>query len=125
MAYCACVWLIGVIEYIENLRKALFFVRRCAVAELFSAGICRTALSRRQPAHRPGGLGFTTQKIQLPRNMREVFIVYAGITGAEFSRVAGFPSVLLSTDTGQVWEFVIFSRKKFLKALEAHRIQSR
>lgn len=40
MAYCACVWLIGVIEYIENLREALFFVRRRAVAELFSAGIC-------------------------------------------------------------------------------------
>lgn len=73
----------------------------------------------------PGGLSFTTQKIQLPRNMREVFIVHAGITGAEFSHVAGFPSVLLSTDTGQVWEFVIFSRKKFLKALEAHRIQLR
>ncbi|HIQ87244.1 MAG TPA: hypothetical protein IAD33_07135 [Candidatus Scatomorpha gallistercoris] len=65
------------------------------MAELFSAGICRTALSRRQPAHRPGGLGFTTQKTQLPREMMEVFIPCACISGVELSRAAGFPSVII------------------------------
>ncbi len=42
MAYCACVWLIGVIEYIENLRKALFFVRNCNKARQFPPGVTWT-----------------------------------------------------------------------------------
>ncbi len=90
--------------------------------ELFYASICLdNGICGGSLRLGPGGLSFTTQKIQIPRNMREVFIPYAGITGVETSRVAGFPSVLLSTDTGRVWEFVLFSRKKFLSALAAHK----
>ena len=66
----------------------------------------------------PGGLLFTTQKIQVPRDKRRIFIPFADLRGVGRSRVLGFPAVQLETEA-QGWEFVIFRRAAFLRELRS------
>lgn len=66
----------------------------------------------------PGGLLFTTQKIQVPRDKRRIFIPFADLRDVGRSRVLGFPAVQLETEA-QGWEFVIFRRAAFLRELRS------
>ena len=60
----------------------------------YSAGLCRGGITGGCLAIQPGGLLFTTQKIQVPRDKRRIFIPFADLRGVDRLRVFGFPAVL-------------------------------
>ena len=74
----------------------------------YSASLCRGGITGGCLTIQPGGLLFTTQKIQVPRDKSDV----------GRSRVLGFPAVQLETEA-QGWEFVIFRRAAFLRELRS------
>ena len=80
-------------------------------ASLFCGGITGGCLSVQ-----PGGLLFTTQKLQVPRDKRRVFIPFADLRAVGRSRALAFPAVRLETEARR-WEFVVFRRAAFLRAL--------
>lgn len=84
----------------------------------YPASLCRGGITGGCLAIQPGGLFFTTQKIQVPRDKRRIFIPFADLRSVDRSRVLGFPAVLLETGA-QSWEFVIFRRAAFLRELRS------
>ena len=84
----------------------------------YAAGLCWGGITGGCLSIQPGGLLFTTQKIQVPRDKRRIFIPFADLRGVDRSRVFGFPAVLLETEA-QGWEFVIFRRAAFLRELRS------
>ena len=84
----------------------------------YSASLCRGGITGGCLTIQPGGLLFTTQKIQVPRDKRRIFIPLADIRSLDRSRVLGFPAVLLETEA-RSWEFVVFRRAAFLRGLRS------
>ena len=84
----------------------------------YSASLCRGGITGGCLTIQPGGLLFTTQKIQVPRDKRRIFIPFADLRGVDRLRVFGFPAVLLETEA-QGCEFVIFRRAAFLRELRS------
>lgn len=84
----------------------------------YPASLCRGGITGGCLAIQPGGLLFTTQKIQVPRDKRRIFIPFADLRSVGPSRVFGFPAVLLETGA-RSWEFVIFRRAAFLRELRS------
>lgn len=84
----------------------------------YAASLCWGGITGGRLCIQPGGLLFSTDKIQVPRDKRRIFIPFADIRGVDRSRVLGFPSVVLETEVRR-WEFVIFRRAAFLRGLRS------
>ena len=84
----------------------------------YAASLCWGGITGGRLCIQPGGLLFSTDKIQVPRDKRRIFIPFADICGVDRSRALGFPSVVLETETGR-WEFVILRRAAFLRGLRS------
>lgn len=84
----------------------------------YAASLCWGGITGRSLSIQPGGLLFATQKIQVPRDKRRVFIPFADIRSVDRSRVLGFPAVRLETETRR-WEFVVLRRAALLRGLRS------
>ena len=84
----------------------------------YAASLCWGGITGGCLLIQPGGLLFTTQKIQVPRDKRRVFIPFADIRSVDRSRVLGFPAVRLETETRR-WEFVVLRRAALLRGLRS------
>ena len=78
------------------------------------------AAGREQAPRRAGSdyAAHATQKIQVPRDKRRIFIPFADIRSVDRSRVLGFPAVRLETETRR-WEFVVLRRAALLRGLRS------
>ena len=84
----------------------------------YAASLCWGGITGGRLCIQPGGLLFSTDKIQVPRDKRRIFIPFADIRGVDRSRVLGFPAVRLETETRR-WEFVVLRRAALLRGLRS------
>ena len=64
----------------------------------YAASLCWGGITGGCLLIQPGGLLFTTQKIQVPKDKRRIFIPFADLRAVGRSRVLGFPAVRLETE---------------------------
>ena len=82
----------------------------------YAASLCWGGITGGCLLIQPGGLLFTTQKIQVPKDKRRIFIPFADLRAVGRSRVLGFPAVRLETEARR-WDFVVLRRAAFLRVL--------